>query len=235
MKNILKSRVVAVIGAAAVLGTVAAGSATAGSLITSAQIKDNTVRSVDVKNGTLQPQDLSTVTKRYIKSFAGKNGVDGKNGKDGANGEDGANGKDGAPGSAAGVQTNWTAHNDAEILTDTSVRLTNEGDGSALQIENLNKPVQAGQTLSFTYRLSGGATYGGGVPRVFIEITGDYFNTFDGDPSDAGVDNGDGTFTKTVTIPKNGRVGEAGVVKDFGVGSVVVSNLTINGSVLHFR
>ena len=106
------------------------------------------------------------------------------------------------------------------ILSDKSVRLTNEGDGSALQIENLNKPVQAGQVLSFTYKLEGGATYGAGVPRVFIELQGTYVNTFDADPSDAGVNNGDGTFTKTITIPKNGRVGEAGIVKDFGVGSI---------------
>jgi hypothetical protein len=224
--------------------------------VTSVDLKNGSVTGADIRDGSVKVEDLSPAILAYIQGQAGKDGANGKdglagkdgangkdglagkdgaNGKDGAAGKDGANGKDGAPGSLAGVQSNWAPHNNAVILTDKSVRLTHEGDGSALQIEDLNKAVQAGQILSFTYKLEGGATYAAGVPRVFVELQGTYVNTFDADPSDAGVANGDGTFTKSITIPKNGRVGEAGIVKDFGVGSVIVSNLTINGQVLSFR
>ncbi len=223
--SIFNSRVATVAAAAAIMVGLSGASAVAGSLVTSAKIKDETIRAIDIRegavatseirDGAVNPNDLSPATKQYIASFAGK---------------------DGAPGQAAGVQTNWTTLHDAHILSATSVRVAHDGgDGSAVQIENLNKPVQALQQLSFTYKLNDGAVYGGGVPRVFVEISGDYFNTFDGNPADAGVDNGNGTFTKTVTIPHNGRIGQAGVVADSGVGSVTVSNLTIAGQVIHFQ
>lgn len=238
--SIIKNRVVAVAAGAAIVVTLGGGSAVAGSLITSAKIQDQTIRSVDIatggvasselRDGSVNPRDLSPATKRYIASFAGKDGVDG------APGAPGAPGTPGEDGDVAGVQTNWTTLNDAEILDKNSVLVAhNGGDGSAVQIENLNMPVQALQEISFTYKLSEGAVYGGGVPRVFVEISGEFFNTFDGDPADAGHDNGDGTFTKTVTIRKNGRIGQAGVVADSGVGSVTVSNLTIAGKVIEFK
>ena len=75
-----------------------------------------------------------------------------------------------------------------------------------------------------------------GAPRVFIEIDGDYYATFDDAPADAGTDNGDGTFTKTWTIPVNGRVGNAGVVYDNSIpGTVTVTNLTISGQLISFQ
>ena len=93
------------------------------------------------------------------------------------------------------------------------------------------------KTVSFTYKLENGAAYSAGAPRVFIEIGGTFYNTFDADPTDAGTNNGDGTFTKTWTIPANGRVGAAGIVYDnsSALGTVTVTNLTISGQLISFK
>lgn len=226
--------VLALIGAL-LLGST--GGAVADRLITGHDVKNNSLTGADVKNGSVKLRDLSPGARAWIKAQAGKPGKNGSDGHDGANGSDGANGQDGAPGSAAGVQTNWEEKNGVVIISDTSVRLSNfrTPDGASIEIQNLNLPVQTGKKLSFTYELSGGAVYGGGSPRVFFEINGNFYNTHDGDPSDVGVDNGDGTFTKTITIPQNGRIGAAGVVVDHGIGSVLVSDVTVAGQVLHFR
>ena len=98
-------------------------------------------------------------------------------------------------------------------------------------------PVQAGQTVEFTYALGDGATYGAGSPRVFFEIQGaGFFNTFDGNPSDAGTNNGNGTFTKSVPITANGRIGQLGVVWDDGkTGSIVVGNVKVGAYTVKFR
>ncbi len=137
---------------------------------------------------------------------------------------------------ASGVNTNWVANEGAQIIDASTVELAG---GSAaptsVEILNLDLPVQALQTVEFTYELADGAVYGGGSPRVFLEINGTYYNTFDADPSDAGHDNGDGTFTKTWEIPANGRVGAAGVVQDAGVGSVTVSDLVVSGQPISFQ
>jgi hypothetical protein len=111
-----------------VLGTVAVvfactGSATAGALITSGSIKDNTIQARDIKKGTITQDRLAaSVRKQLTKAGtagpagpagpagatttvlgsapqAGKDGVDGKDGaagKDGVNGTNGTNGVNGA-------------------------------------------------------------------------------------------------------------------------------------------
>ena len=216
------------------------GSATADRLLGSRDIKDNSVRSVDVKNGTIKLKDLSPKLVKQLAQLAGQDGADGVNGLNGANGtngRDGAAGPAGTPGSAAGVQTNWDAKDGATIVDANTVELSNVGTpaGASVEIQNLNLPVQATKTVAFTYELADGAVYAAGSPRVFLEINGNFYNTFDADPSDAGVDNGDGTFTKTWTIPQNGRVGAAGIVVDSGVGTVTVSDVTIDGQVLSFQ
>jgi len=58
MKKINKSRFVTVVAGAAVLAVFGGGTAVAGSLITSAQIKDSTIVGADVKNGGLTGTDL---------------------------------------------------------------------------------------------------------------------------------------------------------------------------------
>jgi hypothetical protein len=58
MKKINKGRVATVIAGAAVLAVFGGGTAVAGSLITSAQIKDSTIVSADVKDGGLKGADI---------------------------------------------------------------------------------------------------------------------------------------------------------------------------------
>ena len=107
--------------------------------------------------------------------------------------------------------------------------------GSSVEIAE-PRPAGAGhQDGRVHLRLADGAVYGGGSPRVFLEINGDYVNTFDSNPDDAGTDNGDGTFTKTWIIPSNGRVGNAGVVQDSGTGSITVSDVVISGTPISFQ
>jgi hypothetical protein len=122
-----------------VLGTVAVvfactGSATAGALITSGSIKDNTIQARDIKKGTITQDRLAaSVRKQLTKAGtagpagpagpagatttvqgsapqAGKDGVDGKDGaagKDGVNGTNGVNGANAATVVAANGDAGW--------------------------------------------------------------------------------------------------------------------------------
>jgi len=241
-----------VVAAAVVLAVGASGGAVASNLITgdditngtieSRDIANKTIKSRDISDGTIKLRDLNPALRKLVRLVGeqGPTGPAGPAGKDGKQGPAGPQGPAGDDGSAVG--TDWHAGPGATVVDENTVRLSNEGtpEGSSLQIENLNMPVQAGDEVSFTYALADGAVYGGGVPRVFLEIDGKYFNTFDGgpfggiDPNEPGADNDDGTFTKTVTIPVNGRVGQAGVVVDSGEGTVTVSDLIVSDNPIKF-
>jgi hypothetical protein len=100
--------------AAATVILATTGGAVAGSLVTSAQIKDDTIQSRDVKDGTLNVADLSAATRRAIAAThagpagpvgpagdagpAGPAGPQGPQGTAGAPGKDGANGTNGTNG-----------------------------------------------------------------------------------------------------------------------------------------
>jgi hypothetical protein len=113
MRNALNNRMtVAVV--AGVTGAVIAGGggAVAGSLITSHQIKDNTVRSADIKNNTVRSADIRNKTIRgkdleakLRRSLAepGPQGAQGPQGPQGLQGQRGAQGPQGAPGDPGGV------------------------------------------------------------------------------------------------------------------------------------
>jgi hypothetical protein len=60
---------VAVLGVAVLLA--GAGGATAGSLVTSAQIKDGTVSTKDVRNGTIALADLAPATRSGLRGLTG--------------------------------------------------------------------------------------------------------------------------------------------------------------------
>ncbi|MBF4765450.1 hypothetical protein ISU07_20150 [Nocardioides islandensis] len=256
MKLLTKHRqALTVVTAAAVLALTAGGGAVAGSLITSKDIQDKTIRGVDihknavktqkVKDGSLRLSDLNAKARAAIE----KAGPAGKDGKDADPAKIKAleaqiaaletrvtklEAQD-----ASGVNTNWAAGQGSTIVDAHTVRLVlaaGNNAGTSVEIQNLDLPVQATKTVTFTYKLENGAQYTTGAPRVFIEIGGTYYNTFDADPTDAGTANGDGTFTKTWTIPVNGRVGNAGIVYDNNIpGTVTVKNLTISGQLISFQ
>lgn len=81
-------RVIAVVAAAAVVATVGAGGAVAGGLVTSRQIKNDTVRSVDLRDG----HGVGMVDLRPgLRSRVHKSGDTGPQGPQGPQGEPGAN------------------------------------------------------------------------------------------------------------------------------------------------
>ena len=81
MKNINKGRFATVVAGAAVLAVFGGGTAVAGSLITSAQIKDSTIVSADVKDGGLKGADIKNSSlKGEDIADGGIKGADIKNG-----------------------------------------------------------------------------------------------------------------------------------------------------------
>lgn len=80
----------------AALGLIAGttGTAIAGKLIDSADVRNNSLRSVDVQDGTLGLRDLNKYTKAKV-TAPGKAGADGADGRDGVDGKDGADGVSG--------------------------------------------------------------------------------------------------------------------------------------------
>jgi hypothetical protein len=95
--SILHSRVAAVAAGAALLVGVSSVGAVAGSMITSKDIKNDTVRSVDVHDNGLYMRDLSQGVQKRINAP----GPRGETGATGAQGEKGDPGAPGAPGPAA--------------------------------------------------------------------------------------------------------------------------------------
>jgi len=222
--SVLNNRITAVVAGSVLVVGLGATGAVAGDLIGSADIRDGGVHRVDLGDG-INARIANKATDREISGLSAQvaaleDRVAALEAQD-----------------ASGVNTNWVAKEGAQIIDANTVKVQNAGTtaGSSVEILNLDLPVQATKTVEFTYMLADGATYGGGSPRVFLEVNGSYVNTFDANPEDAGSENADGSFTKTWTIPVNGRVGNAGVVQDSGVGSITVTNLVISGQPISFQ
>jgi hypothetical protein len=215
--SVFKNRISAVVAGSAVLVAVGATGAVAGNLIGSADIRDGGVHRVDLGDG-INARIANKATDGQVSDLEDR--IAKLEAQD-----------------ASGINTNWVANAGAHIIDASTVTVQNAGTeaGSSVEIANLDLPVQATKTVEFTYELADGATYGGGSPRVFLEVNGTYLNTFDANPEDAGTANDDGSFTKSWTIPVNGRVGNAGVVQDSGVGSITVRNLVISGQPISFQ
>jgi hypothetical protein len=126
----MKFRNVAFASTAAVIAAVAigTGAAQATSLIGSHDIKDDSIRSIDVRDGGIHRHDLGLGLQGKINKHAtnGVDGVDGKDGVDGTNGVDGVdgtNGVDGVDGKDAHLNT-YIVHKDLVIPAGTN----NKGD-----------------------------------------------------------------------------------------------------------
>jgi hypothetical protein len=103
MSSKRSSRLVGVLVAAPVLAlaAVTAGSAGVQALITGSQIKDDTIESRDIKNGTVRRADISAATLAVLRGATGQQGPAGPSGPQGARGEagpPGPAGPQGAPG-----------------------------------------------------------------------------------------------------------------------------------------
>jgi len=87
MRKFSTAASVGVMATVAVIGI--GGTATAAHLIGSKDIKNNSVRSVDLRDGTIKISDLNATTISELRAAAGKDGKDGTNGTDGKDGVDG--------------------------------------------------------------------------------------------------------------------------------------------------
>ena len=87
-----------VVATAALALSLGGTSAYAYSAITSADIKDNTVRSVDVRNGSLRIKDLNENAVDALRGQRGQQGQQGPRGPRGAQGAPGQDGQDGQDG-----------------------------------------------------------------------------------------------------------------------------------------
>ncbi len=220
--SMLNNRITAVVAGSVLVVGLGATGAVAGNMIDSADIRDGSVRPVDLGDGVnsriqnkATDREISGVEERVTALEAQVAALEAQD--------------------QSGVNTNWVANPGSTIdgpnavtLADTSVA------GTSVEIQNLDLPVQATKQIVFTYRPNDSFVFGAGAPRVFVEIGGTYFDTFDA--TNPGVDNGDGTFTVSHTIVQNGRAGNVGVVNDGdSPGTVTVTDLVISGHPISFQ
>lgn len=131
-----------------------------------------------------------------------------------------------------------TAAVNTHVVSPTTVHLEADADdpdskGTSVETLDLNLAVQAQQEISFRYELRDGATCAGGAPRVFVEISGTFVNSWDQLQPSGQQCGTDGLVTFVAT--ENGEIGAAGVVYDSGAGGAVrVSDLTVGGQAVLF-
>ncbi|HET7195074.1 MAG TPA: hypothetical protein VFI99_08790 [Nocardioides sp.] len=125
--SVLKNRISAVVAGSAVLVAIGATGAVAGTLITSHQIEDGTIRSVDVKDESLRVADLrpGAVDKlsgsEGAQGAVGPQGAPGLQGPQGEQGPQGDQGEQGGPGVSnlivgAGYTETWAANSYGESI-----------------------------------------------------------------------------------------------------------------------
>ena len=91
--SLLRSRSVAVLAGAALLVGASSFGAVAGGLVTSRDIKNDTVSSADVKNNTLRLVDINDRAEAQLRGAKGDQGVQGVQGEQGPKGEPGKDGQ----------------------------------------------------------------------------------------------------------------------------------------------
>lgn len=246
LKRALNSRMAAVGVGATVLALLAGGAGYAAGQIDSGDIKNESIRTVDVKDGGLKKKDLrpgfvaSLATKAQLTQL-GQLVVDQGEVIEGLEADIAdltSRIEDLEDQDQSGVNTNWEEGENTSIVDDHTATLT--GGSTSIEIENLNKVVQAGDVISFTVQFGANAFCVGGAPRVFVEMQGQFYNSFDqatpcaNNTAPDAANNTNGTIS--FTVPVNGRIGQAGIVWDNGnTGTVTITNLTIDGDVIEFE
>lgn len=118
-----------------------------------------------------------------------------------------------------------TRHGDTVTLDNTNHFITG---GTSYENSDLGLTINTDDTITFDFT----GLCAAGSPRMFIEVNGAYYNTFD-DPATTGcgvLDQGgdSGTVVYTYTGP-TGTIGHAGLVHDGTPTKVTISNVTIGG------
>jgi hypothetical protein len=230
IKNMLQSRLLAVVAGAAVVGMLGAGAGWSAATISSADIRNNTIKGKDLKPGLVKRLDESAEIKAAQTQVTGLAArVDALEKKLNAV----STGQVGAPFAAKTRAT----------VTATTVTLTEINDpqdgGSSAETPNLNKVVSAGDTITFNVAFSNGATCVAGAPRMFVEIQGvpGFTNSFDQATPCAGGTAAPNSTNGTISfkVPQNGRLGYAGFAYDSDVpGTITITGLTVAGTPVPF-
>ncbi len=100
LKRVLDSRVAAIGAGATVLALLAGGAGYAAGQIDSGDVRNESLRGVDIKNGSLQAKELSKSAKQNLRGREGPQGPAGPAGPEGPEGPAGPAGADGADGAA---------------------------------------------------------------------------------------------------------------------------------------
>ena len=99
-KRVLESRVVAIAAGATVLAVAAGGAGFAAGQIDSGDVKNESLRGADIKNGTLSGKELTKSLKEHLKGSEGPQGPAGPPGPEGPKGDKGDKGDPGEDGAA---------------------------------------------------------------------------------------------------------------------------------------
>ena len=180
-------RIPAVAGAVIVVAIIGGGTATAANLITSENVKNGSLRSIDVKNGTLKVKDLTPKAVKTLQKHgtagAGATGSVGATGATGARGPQGPQGPKGDDGvlTVTAPGNGFSASNPSVVFTTSGVRFgpytnnsaANETSGGTLRyngLAGLHVRDIAEMTYSASYTHNGAAD-NGDAPylRIFID------------------------------------------------------------------
>jgi hypothetical protein len=216
--------------------------------IGSAGIADNSVRSVDIKDGTLSLKDLRPHAVTRLQRKAVTQALQDRVAQLEADAADGSD-----------INTNWTPGPGATIESPNSVELNasdtpddpstpwDDSHTSFASIKNLDLPVQSEAVIEFTYKLDNGAAAHLGSPRIQIRINGVTYSSAHQVTPDNGNDNGDGTFTVQAVATslhdnsahKNpeGTITRASLVYDNqpAPGTVTFTHVVIDGQPISFQ
>ncbi|PWN02606.1 hypothetical protein DJ010_12940 [Nocardioides silvaticus] len=222
--GITKNKVVLLASAGMLTVGLGTTGAVAADMIGSGKIIDDSIRSVDLKDGGVKYRDLHPSVTNKIENLQQQVADLEARVADLEN---------------SSTTAEWVPNEGATIVDDTTVSLTiEEGGATSIETQDLNVPVQAGDEISFDIALEDGATCTAGAPRMFVEIGGTFVNSYDdqtgcaGDSAPPSTENG----TVTFTVPENGRIGQAGFVYDNGIaGTVTITNVTIDGNPVEFQ
>jgi len=136
-----------------------------------------------------------------------------------------------APSASADHAADWSANGDSFVVDETTVHL--EGEDTSVETGNLNLNVDEGDPISFEFTLHGDVECNGpGQVYVFIVINGNYYWSHEQIPATPCGDGG----TVEFPAPDTGLITQTGIVQyqPGKVGHTLVSNLTVDGEVVHF-
>ena len=229
MNNARRSRVTSVAVGSAILVTLGSVGAFAAGQIGSRDIRDDSILSRDIHNGTIRLADIRDSAEEHLR------------GQQGPQGEQGPQGPAGPPGPGSeGPQSDWEPRPGSTIVDENTVKLDLTKDSvtqTSVEIPDLELLTEVGpatNTIEYTYTLAEGAECSAGSLRVFVFIQDTNYNT----ESTCGTKNENGSYTVKYTIPSNtwgAPVDYAGVVYDAGTGVATVSNLQIAGRDIAFK